>query len=424
LLKIALVLSVLLILASPSIPRAAGSEAALSTHPFPSARGLNDVTSSGPGSNGTECAWYVVNNSYPGLSTYASLAGLESATVTINLNGVGGATYAYVVDAVALVCKVPAGVNDFQVYVNASASTLGSGANWILATLQGGLPEGYAGALNSNGAVWLPSVGAGSMPNNASRNPESTIACDSAGGGIHVPYNGWSGTNQVPQTWSYSLNTTGQWTDDQCTQGHAGPPGIMVTASAGTTEAFYFLSLGFTNVSKTGLSGSPSLTLAAVSNPWLSSLDVGPYSATVLVNSSVAITTVPICTDGACPPGAPISWSLTNHLGELNASIGSPVTFLAGPRAGQVTLFVNVTIDGKTLEGSTIITITISAPPPPGCCALGPSILPEVIAAIVVAVVVAITIILVLLRRGRIQTRQPSPSEGLSPPPPGPDEFM
>lgn len=340
--------------------------ASASIRTIPAGASMDSATIIEPGKNGTECAWDSVNWSYPGYADFGSLEGLGSSALTIHFKGLGGVGYLYILDVAALVCSVPVGVNNFQVYVNASAPILGSGASWIIATLQGGSPEGYAGTLDSSGNLWQTGTTAGSLPNNGTRNPDLSPACDSSGGGIHVPYNGWNGSGEIAQTWSYSLNTTAQWTKDQCTQGHAGPPGLTVTASSNTTEAFYFLSLAATNVSSLGLLGSPSLTLDAVSNPWLSSVSIVPSAASVPVKKTVFFNATVECLDGGCPSGAHPSWSLTDYLGGLNVSIGNQVRFLAGPEAGLVTLFVNITIDGKTLTGSANITIVARSTSPTG----------------------------------------------------------
>jgi hypothetical protein len=320
----------------------------------------------GPGFNGSECDWYEANQTFLGEGDFGSLMGLGSGSITIQFKAPAGIGSVYMLDFAALVCNVPTGVSDFQVYVNATASTPGSGANWIVATLQGGSPGGYTGALNSSPMeLWRPGAGAGTMPNDPSRDPLSNVACDSTAGGLHVPYNGWDGSGQIPQTWSYAVNGTTQWTQDECTQGHAGPPGLPVTASPGTTDAFYFLSMMETNISAAGVTGSPSLTLTAASNPWLSTVAISPSSALVPANLSVAFAATATCTDGNCP-GIQAYWSLTNHLGKLSTAYGSPVTFTAGPYKGEVTLFANVTVDGMTMERSVVINIVLASTGPGG----------------------------------------------------------
>jgi len=91
-------------------------------------------------------------------------------------------------------------------------------------------------------------------------------------------------------------------------------------------------------------------------------------------------------------------WSLTNKLGSLNASAGPVVRFTAGSETGTVTLFVNGTLDGKSVQ-SPPLTITILPAPPSTPSAL---FLGYVIAGVVVMpAAIGIYIALLLWRRYR-----------------------
>jgi hypothetical protein len=63
------------------------------------------------------------------------------------------------------------------------------------------------------------------------------------------------------------------------------------------------------------------------------------------------------CTGGTCLAGATFGWSLSNTLGHLSTPTGPSVEFTAGSAAGNVTLFVNVTLNGVTQGSSSAIVL-------------------------------------------------------------------
>ncbi len=105
------------------------------------------------------------------------------------------------------------------------------------------------------------------------------------------------------------------------------------------------------------------ITISTVPPPPLTGVTVTPTSATVSSGGLVAFTATPVCS-GTCTKGAIYSWTLSNlTLGTLNSSLLSDVTFQAGSRGGNLSLFVNVTLNGQTHQSSPV-PITIKAPPP------------------------------------------------------------
>ena len=94
----------------------------------------------------------------------------------------------------------------------------------------------------------------------------------------------------------------------------------------------------------------------------LSSVAVSPSSASVSTNQSITFTATPACSGGPCPSGATYSWTLTQALGSLNSSAGNPVIFTAGSNSGNLSLFVNASLNGITKQAGPIaITITKSS---------------------------------------------------------------
>jgi hypothetical protein len=112
---------------------------------------------------------------------------------------------------------------------------------------------------------------------------------------------------------------------------------------------------------------------------------------------------------------------------------GASVTFTAGSTAGTVTLFVNATLKGKTVQSPpVVITIQASSPPPKtGFLGLSGDLGYVVIGVIVAAIVVAAVIALFLLRKKKKEGEAvPTPPQSENyppdtypsayPPPPGP----
>jgi YVTN family beta-propeller protein len=94
----------------------------------------------------------------------------------------------------------------------------------------------------------------------------------------------------------------------------------------------------------------------------LSSVSVSPSAASLVPGERATFNATPMCIGGNCPP-ATYSWTLNNSIGTLNTTAGATVTFTVGSASGLVTLIVNVTIDGITVQSSPV-SIVISPPLP------------------------------------------------------------
>jgi hypothetical protein len=104
------------------------------------------------------------------------------------------------------------------------------------------------------------------------------------------------------------------------------------------------------------------ITVVLASNSTLVSVAISPASVAIQESGSVPFTAIPACTS-TCPAGTLYLWALTSGLGTLNAASGNTVIFYAGDTSGTLGLFVNGTLNGRTVSSSpAIITITNSNP--------------------------------------------------------------
>lgn len=114
-------------------------------------------------------------------------------------------------------------------------------------------------------------------------------------------------------------------------------------------------------VVNTGASTISVISTASVGS--LSTVVVTPKSANVSLNGTQAFSGIPTCTGIPCASGVTYSWSLTKKLGTLNSTSGKTVLFTAGAKVGNLSLFVNATLNGTTrMAGPIPITITPSNP--------------------------------------------------------------
>jgi YVTN family beta-propeller protein len=210
--------------------------------------------------------------------------------------------------------------------------------------------------------------------------------------------------------------------------------GPQTTFTAGSKAGSVTMTV---NATLNGMTATSSATITLTSPPTLSSVYVSPSPASVVANGVQEFSAAPTCSGGTCPSGTAYSWSLTNSLGELSSSSGPSVAFTAGADGGTVTLFVNATLDGKTVQSSpVVITIEKSSPTPTtGFLGLSGN-LGYMVVGVVVAVVVAIIVVLLLMRRrnsaksqgqpvhGNSAMYSPNaPSEDTSSPPPSPGPY-
>jgi len=184
-----------------------------------------------------------------------------------------------------------------------------------------------------------------------------------------------------------------------------------LSADSGTTVMFIAgTSIGsdtlFVNATLDGITmGSAPVSIRII--PALISVIVNPASENLSTGEAVTFTASPVCSQAPCPSGTAYSWSLTNSLGKLSSKTSPSVTFTAGNNGGTVTLFVNVTLNGKVAMASAHI--TISAPSTSTLLGL-PGILGYIVVAIV-AVAAVVTIVLVIRRNKKHSKETEKPKE-------------
>lgn len=98
-------------------------------------------------------------------------------------------------------------------------------------------------------------------------------------------------------------------------------------------------------VSKTG---SSLVTIVSSPVPILSRVAVSPLNDTLYLGDSAIFTATPSCSGGPCPSGIAYKWTLNRSLGQINATFGSTVHFIAGTSPGNVTLSVIADLNGGT----------------------------------------------------------------------------
>ena len=91
--------------------------------------------------------------------------------------------------------------------------------------------------------------------------------------------------------------------------------------------------------------------------PPLSEVSVSPASSVLGTGGSEVATATPACARGECATGITYAWHMSKTLGSLNSSMGSSVKVTAGSATGDVVLFVNATLNSRTVGASVPITI-------------------------------------------------------------------
>ena len=164
---------------------------------------------------------------------------------------------------------------------------------------------------------------------------------------------------------------------------------------AGTLGIFVNVTL---NGSAKGTSTIITVTTAAVV---LNSVTVSPTGIELSSGSTQTFTAVATCSVTTCPSGITYVWTLTStNMGSFTGT-GASLNFTAGSTAGTVGLFVNVTLNGKTLQSlPVIITITSSSG---GTSGYASWMWLLILLVIIVALVV---IVMVLLMRRRSDERR------------------
>jgi hypothetical protein len=132
--------------------------------------------------------------------------------------------------------------------------------------------------------------------------------------------------------------------------------GTWVTFAAHSTIGTVGL---FVNATLDGESIQSSPAIITITAIALTSATVNPPSASLGPGSAQPFTANSTC-NAPCPSGVTYTWTLTNSaMGELNATSGSSVTFTAGNATGTVGIFVNATLNGKAVNSSAIVNITL-----------------------------------------------------------------
>jgi YVTN family beta-propeller protein len=112
-----------------------------------------------------------------------------------------------------------------------------------------------------------------------------------------------------------------------------------------------------------GLTATGSAAIAV--NPAIARVSVTPNAPNFVQGGAAVFLATVTCYPGVCPTsGFSYAWNLTNSsMGALSAVTGATATFTAGTNAGTVGIFVNATLNGITVESSTMITVSFIGPP-------------------------------------------------------------
>ncbi len=194
--------------------------------------------------------------------------------------------------------------------------------------------------------------------------------------------------------------------------------GSVVDFTAGSSMGSLALFVNATLNGVTRQSVAVPVQIANSANATLTAVAVSPSAPSVATGGSVTFSATPSCTGGSCPAGSSFVWSLTRGtMGHLSSTTGASVTFTAAQTTGTVTLFVNATLNGVTVQ-STPVTITVTSGSSSPLGFVTSNWLWLVIALVVVAIIVAV----VLARRRKPQVQPPAPGApsgtAASPPPP------
>lgn len=125
------------------------------------------------------------------------------------------------------------------------------------------------------------------------------------------------------------------------------PVGVNPFGVAYDSENGYIYTANFGDDTATVLGAVPELQSATVS----------PTSSVLGTGESLPFAAAPACRDGTCPMGATYAWATSKALGSLNSTTAPTVTLTAGNASGSLTLFVNVTLNSRSVTTSAAITI-------------------------------------------------------------------
>jgi YVTN family beta-propeller protein len=142
------------------------------------------------------------------------------------------------------------------------------------------------------------------------------------------------------KTYQWALNNSLGWLSKST--------GPQVNFTAGNTVGVLSLTVNVTMSGITLQSSPVHITII----PGLYSVTATPGVASVPLNISKEFRANITCTGGPCPAGTIYNWSLSSSLASVNNSVGDIVDFTAGPILGNITLWVNATLDNVTVLGT------------------------------------------------------------------------
>jgi hypothetical protein len=198
-------------------------------------------------------------------------------------------------------------------------------------------------------------------------------------------------------------------------------PTTKFTAGSSTGTTVLTVSARLNGTSKTA---SADVTITSTQAPTLVSVSVYPTTVQVQVNHSQVFNATAMCSSSPCPAGGvSYAWSLSNgSAGSLNVTTGQYVSFTAGSSRTNITLTVRATLNGKSVDATSAITIT------PLAGSLGTSKNPFIVLfsssdfllLLLLAVIVVLIIVAIIRRRRRKSSHQvPSPEVGAAAVPAG-----
>jgi YVTN family beta-propeller protein len=95
--------------------------------------------------------------------------------------------------------------------------------------------------------------------------------------------------------------------------------------------------------------------------PGLAKTVVNPSASVIPLNNSRPFSVSISCIGGTCPSGANYSWSLNDGFASLTNLTGPMTSVTAGPVLGNVTLFVNATLDNVTVQSDPVFIVLVPA---------------------------------------------------------------
>jgi len=229
-------------------------------------------------------------------------------------------------------------------------SVIDSAQDWLVGAIQTGLGPMDISVDNANGYLYATNDGLNCVqvisPSSAPILRSVTVTPQA----YTVPINGnvtftanpvCTGGNCAPLS-AYSWSLTNDLGSLNSSTGRS----VLFAANSAVGRATMFVNSSFDG---TTIQSAP-VPITIV--PALSSMSVSPSFSTVGVGETATFTANDSCTGGPCPPGASYTWLLNNSLGTLNATSDQSVTFTAGSVVGIVSLFANVTLNGKAILSS------------------------------------------------------------------------